>query len=152
MMFVFHFRLRKTILAAATAVVLLAIALCILLPGCREKNEPVLLSSEEARLSYLADLGWAVRDTPVETLDLQLPQTWSGEWESYIQLQNEQGLPFADFAACQVRRYTYAVTNYPEVTQGVQINLYLCEDQLIGGDLISTGEKAFQHGLAFPQR
>ena len=49
-----------------------------------------------------------------------------------------------------MKRYTYTVTNYPEIPQGVQANLYLCGDTLIGGDVVATGKGGFQHGLTYP--
>ena len=49
-------------------------------------------------------------------------------------------------------RYTYTVTNYPEVPDGVQANLFLCGDRLVGGDIIATGENGFQTVLAFPEK
>ena len=49
-----------------------------------------------------------------------------------------------------MRRYTYTVTNYPGITKGVQANLYLWGDEVIGGDIIATGPNGFQTGLAYP--
>ncbi len=153
-MFVYHFRLRKGVLAAGAAVLALTVALALFLPGCHRDQPPAPIpaATEEQRQSFLADLGWSVSDVPVETLDLQLPQQWDGEWKDYAALQSDQGLPFADHRGQQVRRYTYDVTNYPGVEKGVQLNLYVCGEQLIGGDVISLGENGFQAGLAFPQQ
>ena len=72
------------------------------------------------------------------------------DWAAYAKLQTDQGLPFADFSDQAVKRYTYTVTNYPEKPQGVQANLYLWGDQIIGGDIIVTGEGGFQANLVFP--
>ena len=152
-MFVYHFRLRKRMLAAAAAVVGLALALAICLPGCRSSDDaPIMVETEEQQLAFLTSLGWTANATPVETLDLQLPQQWEGEWVAYTALQKEQGLPFADFAGKQVRRCTYTLTNYPGIEKGVQANLYICEGQLIGGDIMSLGETSFQAGLTFPKQ
>lgn len=151
-MYVIHFRLRKRALLAAIAVLVLSVSAALLLPGCRSKEEqPIPAGTEEQRLTYLADLGWAVNATPVETLDLQLPQPLTEDWAEYAQLQKEQGLPFSDYSGQSVRRYTYTVTNYPGVEKGVQVNLYVCGDHLIGGDIISLGENGFQSGLVFPK-
>lgn len=152
-MFVYHFRLRKGALAAGAAILVLTVALAIFLPGChREEAAPIVAATEEQRQSFLTELGWSVSSVPIETLDLQLPQQWDGEWKDYVSLQTEQGLPFADYSGQQVRRYTYTVGNYPGVENGVQINLYVCGEQLIGGDVISLGENEFQSGLLFPKQ
>lgn len=151
-MYVIHFKLHKRVLLAAAAVLVLCVSAVFLLPGCRSKTAaPIPAGTEEQRLAYLADLGWAVNTTPVETLDLQLPQPLTEDWQEYATMQSEQGLPFADHAGQTVRRYTYTVTNYPGIPQGVQVNLYVCNDQLIGGDIISLSENGFQTGLAFPK-
>lgn len=151
-MYVIHFKLRKQTILAVVAVLILAFSAAFLLPGCRSGNpDPIPAATEEQRLAYLAELGWAVKATPVETLDLQLPQPLTEDWMEYAKLQNEQNLPFADYAGQTVRRFTYTVTNYPGVEKGVQVNLYVCADQLIGGDIISLGTNGFQSGLSFPE-
>ena len=62
-----------------------------------------------------------------------------------------QGFDLETCCGKQVTRYTYTVTNYPEIPQGVQANLYLWGDQIIGGDVIFTGQGGFQTDLAFPK-
>ena len=152
MMYVIHLKLRKRAMLASAAVVVMCICAAFLLPGCRsDASEPIPAATEEQRQAYLSALGWSVNSTPVETMDLQLPQTLNEGWLEYAKLQDEQNLPFSNYAGQTVRRFTYTVTNYPGIPQGVQINLYVCEDQLIGGDVISLGENGFQTGLSFPQ-
>ena len=150
-MFVFHFHLRKRLLAAGTAALALALTLLLVLPGCQKKDSsPIAAGTEEQRLAYLTELGWTVDAQPIETMDLLLPEKLEGEWADYAKLQKEQDLPFDEFAGQSVRRYTYTVTNYPGIEKGVQANLFVCGDQLIGGDIISLAENGFQTGLAFP--
>ena len=121
----------------------LVIGSALLLAGCfggDREVEIVTASTNEERVAYLE-----------ETLDLQLPEKLEGEWDAYAKLQKGQGLPFSEFAGQAVKRYTYTVTNYPEIPQGVQANLYLWGDQIIGGDVIFTGQGGFQTDLAFPK-
>ncbi len=151
-MFVVHFRLRRRVIAAFAAAVLLGITLALVLPGCQSRDDtPIPGGTEEQRQAYLTQLGWVVGGAPIETLDLQLPQTLEGDWADYAALQAQQGLPFGDHAGQAVRRYTYIVTNYPGIDRGVQVNLYVCGETLIGGDVISTGANGFRAGLAFPE-
>ena len=153
-MFVVHFRLRKGVLAAGLATAVMLVALAFVLPGCnaRQEDAPIPAATEEQRLAYLTSLGWTVDSTPVETLDLQLPQQLDGDWAAYARLQEEQGLPFLPCAGKQVRRYTYRVSNYPGREKDVQANLYVCDDQVVGGDIMGLGQNGFQAGLAFPQQ
>ena len=140
------------------ALMLLALGLVIgsalLLAGCfggDKETEVITAATNEERVAYLEALGWQVEPQPIETLDLQLPEKLEGEWDAYAKLQKGQGLPFSEFAGQAVKRYTYTVTNYPEIPQGVQANLYLWGDQIIGGDVIFTGQGGFQTDLAFPK-
>ena len=132
----------------------LVIGSALLLAGCfsgDKEAEIITASTNEERVAYLEGLGWQVEPQPIETLDLQLPEKLEGEWDAYAKLQKGQGLPFSEFAGQAVKRYTYTVTNYPEIPQGVQANLYLWGDQIIGGDVIFTGQGGFQTDLAFPK-
>lgn len=148
-MYVLHLTRRG---AAAAGMVALLAAAVVLLAGCFHKEaEPVTLPDEESRIAYLTALGWQVSPQPVETLDLQLPAEWGETWQEYSELQRQQDFPFTDYAGQPVRRYTYAVTNYPYVEKGVQANLYLCGDVLIGGDIIATGQGGFQTVLTYPE-
>ena len=131
----------------------LVIGSALLLAGCfggDKEAEIVTAATNEERVAYLEALGWQVEPQPIETLDLQLPEKLEGEWDAYAKLQKGQGLPFSEFAGQAVKRYTYTVTNYPEIPQGVQANLYLWGDQIIGGDVIFTGQGGFQTDLKFP--
>ena len=132
----------------------LVIGSALLLAGCfggGKEAEVITAATNEERVAYLESLGWQVEPQPIETLDLQLPEKLDGEWDAYAKLQKGQGLPFSEFAGQAVKRYTYTVTNYPDIPQGVQANLYLWGDQIIGGDVIFTGQGGFQTDLAFPK-
>ena len=132
----------------------LVIGSALMLAGCfggDKEVDIITAATNEERVAYLEGLGWQVEPQPIETLDLQLPEKLEDEWDAYAKLQAGQSLPFADFGGQAVKRYTYTVTNYPEIPQGVQANLYLWGDQIIGGDVIFTGQGGFQTDLAFPK-
>lgn len=150
-MMVFHVRFPRRRAAVMAAAAVIAAAAAAMLAGCFSgKEEALTLADDAARVSYLQELGWQVESTPLETLDLQLPQELTETWGEYAAMQTAQGMPFADYAGQPVRRYTYRVTNYPGMDKGVQVNLYLCGDVLIGGDIVATGKGGFQHGLEYP--
>ena len=146
-----HFTRRKLLLTAAALVLITGMTL--LLAGCfrSSSHEEIRLATNQQQVSYLEGLGWQVLPEPVETLDLQLPEDLTAQWRDYLALQEKQGLPFGDCAGQTVRRFTYTVTNYPGFHDGVQANLFLCGDRLIGGDIIVTGENGFQTVLDFPK-
>ena len=153
-LYVIHMRFTRRKLLLTAAALVLVTGMALLLAGCFRSSAPdqaVTLAANEQRLAYLRELGWEVVPEPVETLDLQLPEDLKPQWGDYLKLQKQQGFPFADCAGQTVRRFTYTVTNYPEIPQGVQANLYLWGDQIIGGDVIFTGQGGFQTDLAFPK-
>ena len=148
-MMILHISKRRFIGVASIFAVVAAAA--VVLAGCfADKEETITLVDTTAMVEYLQGLGWQVESDPIETLALQLPQQLTESWGDYAAMQDEQGFPFTDYAGQPIRRYTFRVTNYPGVESGVQANLYLCEDVLIGGDIVATGKGGFQHGLAYP--
>lgn len=154
-MLIFHVKhAKRKILALTAAAIAVVVCVVFLLPGCLDKgalpSEPINAPTTAQQVAYLEQLGWQVSDEPLETLELQLPDDLKADYADYCKLQEEQGMPFSEFAGQTVKRCTYTVMNYPNVARGVQANLYLCGDQIIGGDIIATGENGFQAGLAFP--
>ena len=76
----------------------------------------------------------------------------SGDYITYNDLQKSQGFDLETCCGKQVTRYTYTVTNYPQRPDGVQLNLYICEDLPVAGDVVCTGTDGFQDTLVFPQQ
>lgn len=154
-MLVFHVKHTKRKIIALLSVTVIAVCALLLLPGCLDKGgartESIPAPTVADQVAYLTELGWQVNAEPLETLELQLPDDLKADYADYCKLQDGQGLPFSQFAGQTVKRYTYTVTNYPNIDRGVQANLYLCGDEIIGGDIIATGENGFQSDLAFPK-
>ena len=148
-----HFRRR---LAAMAGGATLVAVLGLVLAGCfgrgaDTEGRSIPADTNDERLAYLTELGWQVEPEPIETLHLQLPEELTGEYGDYAALQDGQGLPFAQFGGQTVSRYTYTVTNHPRCAGPVQVNLYVCDGQLIGGDVVAIGEDGFRQGLDFPK-
>ena len=124
----------------------LVMGILILLTGRSEHSATDLpqLTDNAARTSYLASLGWDVEPEPVETLQFLLPSALAEPYSSYNELQLAQGFDLSACCGKQVTRYTYAVTNYPNRPEGVQANLYVCEELPVAGDLFCAGEGGFQ--------
>lgn len=139
-------------------ILILALALLpvFLLCGCLgsrapESNDPIDASGNDQRLAYLTELGWEVEPEPLETLVLQLPAELGESYGDYLKLQERQGFSFAQCAEKTVSRYTYAVTNHPTCKGPVQINLWVCDGLLVGGDVTAPGENGFIVGVTYPQ-
>ena len=147
-----RFSRKKAVLTVIAMGIVMAVL--ILLTGRTESGSASArpeLTDNSQRVEYLRSLGWEVDTEPVETLQFLLPEKLEEPYFSYNELQLSQGF---DLTAClgkQVERYTYTVTNYPERPEGVQANLYICEDYPVAGDICCPGAGGFQTGLAFPE-
>ena len=150
--------IRLTRKKAALAVILAGavLAALILLLGQHGDNvgasEQPCLSSNGERVAYLRELGWEIDPEPLTTLQFLLPPKLSGDYITYNDLQKSQGFDLETCCGKQVTRYTYTVTNYPQRPDGVQLNLYICEDLPVAGDVVCTGTDGFQDTLVFPQQ
>ena len=148
--------IRLTRKKAALAVILAGavLAALILLLGQHGGNvgasEQPCLSSNGERVAYLRELGWEIDPEPLTTLQFLLPPKLSGDYITYNDLQKSQGFDLETCCGKQVTRYTYTVTNYPQRPDGVQLNLYICEDLPVAGDVVCTGTDGFQDTLGFP--
>lgn len=147
-----RFSRKKAVLTVIAMGIVMAVL--ILLTGRTESGSTSArpeLTDNSQRVEYLRSLGWEVDTEPVETLQFLLPEKLEEPYFSYNELQLSQGF---DLTAClgkQVERYTYTVTNYPERPEGVQANLYICEDYPVAGDICCPGAGGFQTGLTFPE-
>ena len=152
-MFVLTTRLRKkrAILVGALAILLIAGGL--LWRGLSREAvapEETVLRDNEDRIAYLKELGWEVDEEPIESMELALPEELTGSYAAYNELQLAQGFDLRDYLGKSVSRWTYQVRNYPDRPEDVQLNLYLCEDRPIAGDIIAGGEGGFQGTLRYP--
>lgn len=143
---------RLTRRKAALAVILLGAVLAgaIILVGrisAPEENPLPQLKDNQQRVDYLLSLGWEVEPEPLETLQILLPETLEEPYRTYNQLQLSQGFDLEACCGKQVSRFTYAVRNYPGRSEGVQANLYVCEEQPVAGDLCCPGTDGFQEPL-----
>ena len=146
---------RLTRKKAALAVILAGAVMAALILLLGRGNSPAqqdrpLLTGNAERVAYLQELGWEVVEEPVTTLQFLLPPQLKGDYVAYNDLQKSQGFDLETCCGKQVTRYTYTVTNYPQRPDGVQLNLYVCEELPVAGDVVCTGADGFQDTLVFP--
>ena len=146
---------RLTRKKAALAVILAGAVMAALILLLGRGNSPAqqdrpLLTGNAERVAYLQELGWEVVEEPVTTLQFLLPPQLKGDYVAYNDLQKSQGFDLEACCGKQVTRYTYTVTNYPQRPEGVQLNLYVCEELPVAGDVVCTGADGFQDTLVFP--
>ena len=112
--------------------------------------DPKGVKSNEDRVEYLAGYGWEVNSEPLATQELLIPEEMDESYDEYLALQSQQGFDLTQYAGKRVKRYTYEITNYPTGETGVQANLLIYKNRVIGGEVLSPQMDGFLHGLAMP--
>ena len=127
----------------------LLLALLLLLGGSfgRRIMSAEIVSSAGERVAFLEECGWTVDPLSEQEQQIQIPVTFSPVYESYNELQRQQGYDFTPYAGQDCTLYTYTVTNYPDASQTVVADLYILRDRIIGGDVHSTNLNGFMVGL-----
>lgn len=151
MIFTTRFSRKKAVFAVILLGVLMA-ALILLVGNLPEPKPaaPQLLTNED-RIAYLQSFGWEVSPEPLETLQFLLPAYLAEPYVTYNELQKTQGFDLTACCGKQLSRYTYEVINYPDRPEGVQVNLYLCEETPVAGDIFCPGDDGFQQTLFYPE-
>ena len=111
---------------------------------------PKGVKTNQDRIDYLSAYGWQVSEEPVATQELFIPDEMDDSYDEYLALQTQQGFHLEKYAGKRVKRYTYEVLNYPTGESGVQVNLLLCKNTVVGGEVLSPRLDGFLHGLAMP--
>ena len=111
---------------------------------------PKGVRSNQDRVDYLSAYGWQVSGEPVATQELLIPEEMDDSYTEYLALQNGQGFDLQKYAGKRVKRYTYEVLNYPTGETGVQANLLICKNTVVGGEVLSPRLDGFLHRLAMP--
>ena len=148
---------RKLTLGVAAAALLCccAIALNFGQAASREASasaipSPKGVKSNQDRIDYLAAYGWQVSEEPIATQELLIPKEMDESYQEYLALQSDQGFDLQKYAGQRVKRYTYEIFNYPSGEAGVQANLLICKNTVVGGEVLSPRLDGFLHGLTMP--
>ena len=115
------------------------------------RADPTGIRSNEDRVAYLQQWGWITGEEPVSVEELLLPETFDASYSEYLALQEGQGFDLAAYAGKKVKRYTYAVTNYPGLQQAIWASLLVCKGRVIGGEIFCSQGDGFTQGLAYPR-
>lgn len=149
---------RKLALWALAAAALCCCALLVNIDALRAVRgietsavDPAGIKTNEDRLAYLSEYGWQVKDQPLTTQELIIPGSFDESYVDYLALQAQQGFTLEKYAGKRLKRYTYEITNYPTGEQGVQVNLLIYRNTVVGGEVLSARLDGFLHGLTMPK-
>lgn len=102
--------------------------------------------AEEAA-AYLAELGWEVDVSTAQVQTTILPEYFDTTFDTYNELQKEQGFDLMEQAGKEITVYTFQVMNYPNTTDEVLATLMTCKNKVVGGDIHSAALDGFMHAL-----
>ena len=124
------------ILGAVAAVIL---ALILLFGGDHTQTTSAApVSNNDARVSFLSNLGWDVAASPTESGQVRIPENITEVFDRYNKLQKQQGYDLTAYAGKNVMRYVYKVENFPGSGEPVYATLLVYKNQIIGGDITDT--------------
>ena len=106
-------------------------------------------ATNEQRLEFLSSFGWEVSQTPEETQEVRIPETFNEVFDRYNRLQQSQGYDLTPFAGKTAKRYVYRILNHPDGPDHF-VTLLICKNEIIGGDVTGTGQGGSMHGFAMP--
>ncbi len=102
------------------------------------------------REQFLSQFGWEIDSDPIEAREVTVPADFSEVYAEYNEMQKTLGFDLTEYKGCRVKKWVYAVTNYPGVSNNVNATLLICDGQVIGGDISSIGGQKFTHSLLMP--
>ena len=100
------------------------------------------IKTNEDRINFIGQFGIEVKPDPVETVETKIPSKFDAVYKKYNDIQKAQGLDLSKYRNKDVTRYTYELTNPSSNANAeagedgtVYLNLIVCKDKVIGGDL-----------------
>ena len=155
-MFVYSIRSAtiKFVCAIALSLVVL-ISLVALIPSYDAKEGTTVSSDisyvriyeNSDRIAFIEQFGWKVAETPLETVEVCVPETFDNVYLGYNEMQKEQGLNLAKYKGKTVTRYTYKVENYHDYDGTVYVNLIVYRGRIIAADISSLDGGGFVRAL-----
>ena len=139
----------KKIAIVLAAVVGLIVAILLLFGGNGDATTTgtAAVSSNDARVQFLTDMGWEVITSPTESSQVRIPKEQSELYQRYNALQKSQGYDLSQYAGKTVMRYVYKINNFPGATEPVYATLLVYKNQIIGGDITDTSAKGVVRGF-----
>lgn len=100
-----------------------------------------------AQVRYAKSLGWEISEKPVSEQKITIADRFDSNMELYNEIQISQGFDLRDFKGCEAVRYTYKLLNYPNYPDGVHLSFIVYNGDIIAGDIQSTTDSGFMHGI-----
>ena len=90
------------------------------------------VKTDTDRVGFLSQFGYTVEETPIESVEVTIPDEFDKVFATYNELQKQVGLDLGRYKGKKVMRYTYKVTNYDGYSDTVYANLLVYKNKIIG--------------------
>ena len=107
------------------------------------------------RMSFISQFGWEVAEDPAEVAEVVIPAQFDATYEAYNEIQKKQNMDLLPYAGQRVKRWSYAVKNYPGFEgreDVIRLNMLVYEGLVIGGDVCSLEAGGFMRTFDPPER
>jgi hypothetical protein len=106
-------------------------------------DEIFAMSSNSERIGFLNSQGWIVKPDPVMEEEVTLPTEFNDTYTDYLRLQEAQGFDLKKYAGEDVVIYVYDILNFPDYPEGIQANMIVSQNRLIGGEIRQDAANGF---------
>ncbi len=129
--------------AVVTVILLIA-----LLKGTQPTvTSTVNISDEFSPADYITSFGPEVDASALRVDEVTVPSEFSEVYISYNNIQKSQGFDLEKYKGVTLKRYTYPVTNYPDETQSVYVEVLVFDGVVVAADIYSTDSDGFISAL-----
>lgn len=105
------------------------------------------IRTNDDRIAFVAQFGYTVAPEPIESCEFTVPEEFDRVLAGYNEIQRQQGLDLSRYRKKTVTRYTYTVTDYPNASGTVYVNLIVYRDRVVACDICSADPSGFVEGL-----
>lgn len=149
----FKFSKREIIIFLVGVAAFIALIFLLLAPS---RAQPTSLESsgytltadnEDSRIAFLSQFGWDADPEPIGVMEIVIPAQFSDVYTEYNDLQKSQGFDLEKYKGERVKKWTYLITNYPNVSGSVIANILIKDGKVVGGDISSAEMNGFMHGF-----
>lgn len=105
------------------------------------------IRTNDDRIAFVAQFGYTVAPEPIESCEFTVPEEFDRVLAGYNEIQKQQGLDLSRYRKKTVTRYTYTVTDHPNATGTVYVNLIVYRDRVVACDICSADPNGFVEGL-----
>ncbi len=107
------------------------------------------IKTEEDRQGFFKQFDYEIEETPLEVVNVTIPELFDSVYEAYNDIQRAQGLNLNKYKGKDAVRYTYKVRNY-DYEGTVLATIIVYKDKIIAGDVCSADGEGFMHGFEKP--